>query len=130
MKKILCGAYNVLRYIIILSALWLVVDTIYLRITGDYILYYNTLLFAAENVIEQISIIHEVFNVRADKLAIIITDYYYPVVRAVSVILVMLKTVSVFDSHTNYKKTAIRYAVDLLSMLVILCITLGLITVI
>lgn len=132
MKSKLQVGYNIIRYIIALSAVWLLVDTVYLKLTGDYILYYNTLLHVAENAIEEMLIIDEVFNIRQDQLAIFFSDYYSPVIRAGSVIVVTLNTLAISrgDGFATDRKRAIAYAIDLISMLVILCITLGIVPVI
>jgi hypothetical protein len=81
MKKVASIAVGLVRTAIILTAIWLIAEVIHFRVTGEYMLYYRLWLRSAENAMEEIAIINEVYNVRQARWAIGFTAYFIPVIR-------------------------------------------------
>ena len=78
---------TVLRWIIILSAILLIIEALYYHATGNYFIYYRLLLRKAENGAEQIATIYHVFNGRRAWLANCFSNYFIPAIVWVSAIL-------------------------------------------
>ena len=81
MKRIASIAAGLVRTVIILTAMWLIAEVVHFRVTGEYMLYYRLWLRSAENAMEEIAIINEVYNVRQARWAIGFTAYFIPVIR-------------------------------------------------
>ncbi len=74
------------RCITILAAVWLVIEAIYFHVVGEYILYYRLWLRSAEHALDEIAILHEVYNVRQDVWAIAFSVYVAPIIWWISLI--------------------------------------------
>ncbi len=122
MKKIVGILLAVLRIVIVLTAIWLIVEYVYFRATGSYLVYHNLLLRAADNAIEELHIIHEVYNVKKDWLSDCFTNYFVPAVRLAAV------PVAVWDlteAVSGKKKYVALSVIGVAALIAIVLIALG-----
>ena len=122
MKKVASIAVGLVRTAIILTAIWLIAEVIHFRVTGEYMLYYRLWLRSAENAMEEIAIINEVYNVRQARWAIGFTAYFIPVIRFLAFLAAACDAISA--AHFGGRKRIALVMLSIASGLTIAVITL------
>lgn len=77
-RKVLLIVNILTRIITISTAIWLVIELIYFKLTGKYIVYYQIWLNDSNNFYETIRMVNYIYNVQQDKLSHLFTIYIVP----------------------------------------------------
>ena len=101
MKKIAYTVLSLFNFIVILTSVWLVVEIIHYKVTGDYFLYYKLWLREAEHALDEIYIIDQVFNVRDGRLPNAFSNYFLPTVMGLSVLTFIVDTLIALNNRKH-----------------------------
>ncbi len=117
LKSVVKTVLRVFRYIIAITAIWLIIEYVYYRINGGYILYYKLLVKDSQSFGEYMAIVYDVFSVQHNTLANIFSNYWMPCSALLSLVLASLDTVIFFQSDS---KSYLHYIfIDVISLIVI-----------
>lgn len=116
MKKMLYGILSVVRFIMIITAIWMLVEVIHYKLTGTYIIYYRLLLRSAQNVEDQIRIIYHAYDTKYDWLLHIFDAYYIPAIIGASIHILAADTMIALDNKRHLRVCLL----DVISILLIL----------
>lgn len=107
-----------MRFVIYFIAMWLLIELSHYFITGHYILYYKIVLLKAQSFPEQMSIVHDVYNIQQNAFTIVFSNRIVPYSTLLSLLVMSIDTISFF-----YKdKKTIWYLFDLLSLIILVCV--------
>ena len=122
MRRFTWAIIGLIRTLVVLTALWLVIEVFHFRSTGEYILYYRLWLRSAKNAMEEIAIVHQIYNVWTDRLDIGFTAYFVPITRLLAFLIASCDAVIVI--HVPDRKRIIFGVLSVVACLTIACITL------
>ncbi len=102
---------------ILVTAVWLIIEYVYHRVNGGYILYYKLLIKESQSFYDTMAVVYDVFSVQHNVLANAFSNFWMPCSALLSLVLTSLDTAIFFQSDS---KSYLHYIIiDAISLIVI-----------